>query len=488
MRRGRRTGSLGRSHRRSRGSRPSGGRSAAVPAGRAAAAPLEPGPPALPPHAPGALPSDVHPRPRSGPLLPPADAPPPEGGIGGPWLPSADGDRNDPMTDSENTPPAPLRVTGLDGARERHGDRADLLVRSLRAGDPLADAVITEFDDLGRPARAALQRGLAEGRASVPDAPPAVAALLDHTETVPDWVSADLLEEGDLTSLAVPFHWSNLAFAGGSLTHTYSSPSIARLLVGTGRLTSTAPRRLAETGLWNASAILPGGLLRGAPGYVQTVQVRLLHARVRASATAHGWDADRWGVPINQADVARTWLDFTVVPFRFLEGVGHRLTREEQERLYRYWWYVGHLLGLDGEFFLGVQDHERAEELLDLVDSTADAPDENSRALVAALFDAAGARLASAPGSPMTEPDWRDLLHALARRYHGAHADALGIPESPLTPVLPLLAAAEAKARAHLLQAPGALRRAEEAGIAAFGGLVASLTDGTAYQEHASAG
>lgn len=390
------------------------------------------------------------------------------------------------MTDVNNALSVPERVVGLDAARTRHGDRADLMVGMLRVGDPLADAVIAEFDGLGGSARAALQRGLAEGRASVPDAPPAVDALLAHAEAVPDWVSPRLLDEGDRTSLAVPFLWRGLAFSVGSLVHTYSSPSIARLLVGTGRLTSTAPRRLAETGRWNASTVLPGGLRHGAPGHVQTVQVRLLHARVRASALAHGWDADRWGVPINQADIARTWLDFTVVPFTLLEGVGYRLTEEEQSRLYRYWWYVGRLLGLDEAFFLDVGSHEQAGALLDLLDSTSAGPDENSRALVGALFDATAAGLAGAPGPAMDAPGWRDLLHALAHSCHGENAVALGIPESPLTPVLPLLAAGEARARDYQLQAPGALRQAEEAGIAAFRDLAAALTDSTAYQDHAA--
>ncbi|TQM13614.1 oxygenase MpaB family protein [Pseudonocardia kunmingensis] len=392
------------------------------------------------------------------------------------------------MTVSYEASPVPERVVAPAAARIRHGDRVDLLLRMLQVGDPLADAVVVEFDEFGRPARAALQRGLTDGRTSVPDAPPAVDALLAHVEAVPGWVSEEVLDEGDRVSLAVPPHWSRLANAGGSLTHTYSSPAIARLLVGTGRLTSTAPRRLAETGLWNAAAVLPGGLRHGAPGYVQTVQVRLLHARVRATATAHGWDADRWGVPINQADVARTWLDFTVVPFTLLEGIGYRLTGQEQSRLYRYWWYVGHLLGLDEQFFLGVGDHEQAAELLDLLDSTSAAPDENSRALVGALFDAAISNLAAVPRSPMGESGWRDLLHALARRYHGDEtADALGIPESPATSLLPLFAVGEAKARLHQLQVPGALQQAEEAGIAARRGLVAALTDSTAYQDHAAA-
>jgi hypothetical protein len=88
----------------------------------------------------------------------------------------------------------------------------------------------------------------------------------------------------------------------------------------------------------------------------------------------------------------------------------------------------------------------------------------------------------------MDEPGWRDLLHALARHYHGEDAAAaLGIPESPVTLMLPLLAAGETKARLYQLQVPGALQQAEEAGIVARRGLVATLTDSTAYQDHVAA-
>jgi hypothetical protein len=118
--------------------------------------------------------------------------------------------------------------------------------------------------------------------------------------------------------------------------------------------------------------------------------------------------------------------------------------------------------------------------------SGADAAD--SRALVAALFEVAVANLAAAPQSPMDRPGWRDLLHAVVRDYHGEDtAAALGVPDSPLTPVLPLLAAGEAKVRHHQLQVPAAPQQAEEAGIDARRGLLATLTDSTAYQDHVAA-
>src|SRR6266404_8610282 len=208
----------------------------------------------------------------------------------------------------------PGRVINLDQARVRHGDKADHMVRMLAVGDPLADAVIVEMDALGKEGRRILNAGLADGLQSLTERPPAIAALLQQLETMPAWVDPDMLGRGEVAALSVSPLWYELCAIGSALVHTYASPAIARLLTQTGRLTTAAPRRLAETGMWAGRATMPDGLLRGAPGYQATVQVRLLHARIRSSALKHGWDTAEWGVPISQVDVVRTWLDFTLTP------------------------------------------------------------------------------------------------------------------------------------------------------------------------------
>src|SRR5712692_6817605 len=158
-----------------------------------------------------------------------------------------------------------------------------------------------------------------------------------------------------------------------------------------------APRS-SPPGMWARQVLMPGGLLRGAPGYQATVQVRLLHARMRSSALKHGWDAAEWGVPISQVDVARTWLDFTLTPFRALTALGIELTQVEQNSLYQYWHYIAYLLGLeDDSFYRDVTDHDSAQELRHLLDLTIGPPDENSRALTAAMVGALANLLASAP-------------------------------------------------------------------------------------------
>ncbi|OJT20668.1 hypothetical protein BO221_30545 [Archangium sp. Cb G35] len=377
------------------------------------------------------------------------------------------------------------RLVNFEAARARHGEKADFMARMLAVGDPLADAVIAELDSLGQAGRQLLNAGLTDGLDSLKDPPPAIAALLRQLETVPEWVDREALVQGDVVSQSIPPLWSNLAFSAGSLVHTYSSPAIARLLVQTGQLSTMARRRLLETGIWRIQSILPGGLVRGAPGYVQTVQVRLLHARMRATALKRGWEHERWGVPINQTDVARTWLDFTIVPFRALAQVGLAITEEQQESLYRHWWYVGHLLGLDEGFFLPLHNHDEAEALLELVDSTTTPLDENTRILTMALLDANVDELCAVPGSPFTRPVARELLNALTRLFQGDEvADALGVPPSPVMSLLPLFAGGNAETRRWQVRTPDAAEQARAENLAVYREWTSLAPDGTEYQKH----
>jgi hypothetical protein len=83
--------------------------------------------------------------------------------------------------------------------------------------------------------------------------------LLQQLEAMPAWVDPDMLGRGEVASLSVSPLWYELSAIGSALVHTYSSPAIARLLTKTGRLTTIAPRRLAETGMWQGKPRCPVG-------------------------------------------------------------------------------------------------------------------------------------------------------------------------------------------------------------------------------------
>jgi len=85
------------------------------------------------------------------------------------------------------------------------------------------------------------------------------------------------------------------------------------VLTTTGRLIDGAQRRaFKKPAKWLMAQMLPGALRPGQPGYVATLQVRMLHAHMRRLARSRGYDEAAFGAPINQVDLARTWMDFTV--------------------------------------------------------------------------------------------------------------------------------------------------------------------------------
>ncbi|MET9793651.1 oxygenase MpaB family protein [Streptomyces canus] len=349
--------------------------------------------------------------------------------------------------DAKHTPrKASERLADLEAARRRHDAKADHVVSLLTAGDPLADAVIAELDLYGPRARRALDAGLRRGLSSLGQQPPAaIGALLRHLEATPSWVDPLMLHRGDLVSLSVPPMWFRLCSITGALANIHASPAVARMLAGAGRPTDMAARRLAETGVWARQTIQPGGLLRGGPGYVATAELRLTHARMRATSLTD-WDAGARGLPVGQLDMARTWLGLTLVAFQVLAAVGIDITSEEERSLYQYWSYVAHLLGLDESLHKDVADHAGARRLQDLLDATAAAPDENSRALTAAMVDAQARAMAGAPGAVLSEEQLRHLIQSVLRRaFWEEQGDRPGVPAA--TDLMPLISQLNRQAR-----------------------------------------
>lgn len=328
-----------------------------------------------------------------------------------------------------------------DGAaiRRRFGSRAELLARTLRVGDPPADAVMKELAALGAPARRMLKKGIREGLASLTDPPPAIAALLRETETVPSWASPRALNRGSRTFLTVQPQVHAAALGPRALLHTYTSPSIAGVLVGTGQLVETAKRRILETFGWVFHTMLPDAMVPGGDGYIVTLYVRLLHARARMYALRGGWDLDQWGAPIGQVDLSRTWLDFNLQGYRALTALGNDFTGDELGSVYLLWRRIAQLLGIDPAFYGPVTGHDSAQQLLDLVTATDEAPDENSRKLIDA---AVPAFIELVREQYLPPPADRDSIHSLVRHLNGnAFADRYGISRPALYATLPLAVA-----------------------------------------------
>lgn len=348
-------------------------------------------------------------------------------------------------------------------------------------GDPLADAALAEALAAGIEGSRRLAAAL---RAPHDPAPPAARNLLDHAMATP-WADPERLRRGSDSYLAIGTNWLGIALSSGSLVHTYSDPAIARVLVETGQLTRMAHRRLQETGAWNIATALPLGLLPGRDGFVQNLEVRLLHARVRAALLRKGWP--HAAPPINQHDMLRTWLDFTYVPFHALARLGIGFSAAESADLYHLWQVAGHLLGVETAIIGKVNSQQDAETLLALVDAETPPPDENSRALTGAMLDAMGALLA--PGFGGSAARGRLFAAATVRRLHGpALADRLGAPANWMAVLFPYVALTNTLRRWRERRNPALRAPAIAAALTAHADRASLFAGPTAYETAAQAG
>ena len=368
----------------------------------------------------------------------------------------------------------------LADARRRFGDRADFAAAAVSDGDPMADAAVAAIRGAGVPQTTV--NSLLRGEDPGGPVPEALTELVESIREVPSWVEWERVDRGSKAVLAVGFVWMQLLLGPASLVNTYRPPGLARVLASTGRLVTAAPRRIQETGAWLTAATHPGHLRVGEPGWIATAQVRLLHARVRARLLDGGWDVDEWGVPINQADLARTLLDFTVTPMAALDRLGVGLTSQERDDVHHLFHLIAHLIGVDAS--LQVDTDAEARSLAELLEVLNGPPDAEARSLVAAMIEAYVELLT--PAIHVTEPMTRQLVLALIEVFHDRRTyEGLQLPRPQLWARAAVRGLGLANSAARLthrmlpVTEDWAVRRTQRSLAAASGLLVGS----TAYQE-----
>lgn len=199
----------------------------------------------------------------------------------------------------------------------------------------------------------------------------------------------------------------------------------------------TVARRIGETGQMLLDITQPGALERGGVGYQRIVEVRMLHAAVRAvllgkDAPGGSWPAANGG-PVNQEDLLATLMTFTVIVFRALDRMGIDVTVDDQKAYLHLWAVAGDLLGitearlLDGE----LQD---VEGLTDKLQELLQAPSADGRYLMTVLLHEL--ELAMPLG-------WLRVPRTVVRFLIGDRvAEMVGVPGAAWwSPVLPLAAA-----------------------------------------------
>lgn len=308
------------------------------------------------------------------------------------------------------TPPWLRLILGRELAPTRA--EFDDAMAALHEGDPAMDALVEWMVAHGpREARALFEQAMAGGVASVPDCPQPLRDFFATVDRVPEWLDESLVEDGVRfihgTGEVAMVVMRDLALMGGYLLSGFN-----QALVMTGALNQGTSQRVAETGKWWMDCTEPGGLRRFGPGFRSTLHVRLVHALVRRNLVARPeWEYAVWGLPLNQIDMAATYLGFSVVMLGALRKLGIQATPRESRGVMQLWSHACWLMGVD-ERWLRFSEIDGVV-LLNTALMTQSRPDDTSRELGHALS------LEPLERTYQALRKW-PALHALRRRlaYH----------------------------------------------------------------------
>lgn len=259
------------------------------------------------------------------------------------------------------------------------------LGEALNHGDEAADRMVDWMYAAGmQTAHPLFERALNQGIASIPDAPAALREFFAVCERRPEWLDEKLLQQGaevfQQAGMSSYYVLRDLALMGG-----YQAAGFNKTLILTGALQGRASRRVAETMKWTNDVTAVGGMERFADGFKSTVHVRLVHAMIRRRVRGlPAWDAEAWGVPVNQADMAATYLGFSVVLLIGLRVMGMPISAEEGRAVMHLWCYTCWLMGVDEKWIR--HSEQGGRKLLFQLLLTQLPPDESSRQLGHALM------------------------------------------------------------------------------------------------------
>lgn len=186
----------------------------------------------------------------------------------------------------------------------------------------------------------------------------AMKSFMETYQTLPSWAEPEQLRRGQEVFLAYS-PAAALALFYRSLVPGFASPQISAVIKSTAYLTPPARpdqslQRLLDTGELLAACMGLGvdSLLPGGIGWKTAIHVRVLHAKVRFSLLQRNgkrkWDIEKYGIPINQEDMAATLLAFSVNVITGIDLVsGSSLCDQEKLDYLALWRYIGWLLGVE---------------------------------------------------------------------------------------------------------------------------------------------
>ncbi len=365
---------------------------------------------------------------------------------------------------SDPRPGIPSSVRRSHEAIDRFPVLASDYFSAMWEGDPLADAFVADAVALGKGrAMKMLRAACREGVDAVADAPASLVALFAQLEDVPDWVDLDAIDDA-CRYVGRYTRQGGIVLGAASLVGGYANSAASRPLELTGRYVESAGVRTIEVASWLVEASSTGGLRRFGKGFELTLRVRIIHALVRqALRDDPRWDEPAWGVPICQAFLAYTLVEFCLIPLRGMAAIGAVFLPHEVDAYYARWRYIGHLLGIRTDLLAANQAEQEALERLYLM--TRPEVDDYCRDLVGAInrefLVPEIEQLLPRPVHGWAPP----VVHALERVFLGDQiAGELAIPDTRLKHVIRTIGPVLAGVNRVLDRTPGMLRLRTAAG------------------------
>ncbi|TNE50956.1 MAG: DUF2236 domain-containing protein [Bacteroidetes bacterium] len=258
--------------------------------------------------------------------------------------------------------------------------------------DPLADGALRRLVEEKGPAEARnlFDRLIRQIEMPIESLPASLQEYWSATDRLPDW--ADWAQIRQANALFLDHGPKFLIFLYyKSLPLLYTDARGAKVLIRTGRLTHQADkqeiftRRIAETGQFLLTVMAPEALQPGGPGIRAIQKIRLIHAAIRYFVQHDAaWDAEAWGLPINQEDMALTLMTFSVA---LTDALDTFQIKEEPARLEAYlhtWTAIGHVLGIDVDLL--PKNRLEARALMEYILLRQSAPSEDGKLLMQALI------------------------------------------------------------------------------------------------------
>jgi hypothetical protein len=160
----------------------------------------------------------------------------------------------------------------------------------------------------------------------------------------------------------------------------YCAVEGARVLRLAGRMTGDLDRRINETARFVLDVQRPNSFDPGGRARIALGKVRLIHAAVRASLIARGYEQ----VAINQEDQLGTLGLFSVVVVKSLVRLGVDVSARDREDFFHLWRVAGAMMGVREDLL--PDSYDGAEELLYAIKERQNGPSEDGKALMAALL------------------------------------------------------------------------------------------------------